>query len=243
LPADAAPAYLFVPALQPEGGRVTLADEPAHYLARVCRARVGDFASLTDGVGTVARAEVTALGSRVELVVRGVERRPRARRLDLWCGAPEGTRADWLVEKLAELGIAALQPIETSRATWDSFERRAARWRRLAEAALRQSRGAWALEIRAPLALEAALGAWDRMTRGVLADVLGKTGVAPRASGDCVGLVGPAEGLTGDERSRVLDAGFDPMRLSDNRLRSETAALAVACWWAGAVTDGATDGV
>jgi 16S rRNA (uracil1498-N3)-methyltransferase len=242
LRADAAPAFLFVPALEPEGGHVTLADEPAHYLARVCRAHVGDFASLTDGVGGVARAEVTALAPRVELVVRGVERRPRARRLELWCGAPEGTRADWLVEKLAELGIATLQPIETSRATWDSFERRAARWRRLAEAALRQSQGAWALEIRAPLALESALGARDRMTHGVLADALGKRGVVPRASGDCVGLIGPAAGLTAAERSRVLDAAFDPMRLSDNRLRCETAALAVACWWAGAVTGGAMEG-
>jgi 16S rRNA (uracil1498-N3)-methyltransferase len=242
LRADAAPAFLFVPALVPEGGRVTLADEPAHYLARVCRARVGDFTSLTDGAGGVARAEVTALAPRVELVVRGVERRPRARRLELWCGAPEGTRADWLVEKLAELGIAVLQPIETSRATWESFERRAARWRRLAEAALRQSQGAWALEIRAPLALEAALDGRDRTTQGVLADVLGERGVVPRTSGDCVGLIGPAAGLDADERSRVLDAGFDLMRLSDNRLRCETAALAVACWWAGTVTDGSREG-
>jgi len=241
LRADAAPAFLFVPTLQSEGGRVTLADEPAHYLARVCRARVGDFASLTDGVGGVARAEVTALAPRVELIVRDVERRARARRLELWCGAPEGTRADWLVEKLAELGIATLQPIETARATWESFERRAARWRRLAEAALRQSQGAWALEIRAPLALESALGARDRMTHAVLADSLGKSGVAPRTSGDCVGLIGPAAGFADDERSRVLDAGFDLMRLSDNRLRCETAALAVACWWAGAVTGGSPE--
>ena len=46
-----------------------------------------------------------------------------------------------------------------------------------------------------------------------------------------IGLIGPSGGLDDGEREAALSAGILPVRLSDGRLRTETAALAWAAWW------------
>src|SRR6266850_1930617 len=65
-PAEAAPSHLWVPELADPGGVVELSREESHYLVRVCRARVGDLASATDGRGALDRLRARALaGLRV----------------------------------------------------------------------------------------------------------------------------------------------------------------------------------
>lgn len=231
--ADAAPAFLWVPELAP--GRRRLEGEDSHYLVRVCRARAGDHVTLTDGRGGLARATVQATGSVVELEVGPLDRLDPARGAWILCGAPEEGRADWLVEKLGELGVSVFQPIESERVSWRSAEARIERWRRLAVAALRQSRRRFLLEVRTPLPLERAVAELPEEARCWLADSKGKP--VPEALGSRVGLeaavVGPAPGITAHERAMLLEAGFEAICLSGGRLRTETAALAWAAWWAG----------
>src|SRR5262245_20855805 len=139
-PAEAAPAWLWISELPPAGQEFTLARDDAHYVTRVCRAAAGETLTATDGRGGIAR--LTAISARGEVRVRvtRLERAPETGIAGVACGAPEGQRADWLVEKLAELGVRLLQPIDAERAAWEKFERRVERWSRLATAALRQSR-------------------------------------------------------------------------------------------------------
>jgi len=233
LPADAAPSHVFAAELGGPGARLTLDDDESHYLSRVCRVRAGERTTLTDGRGSLAQAVLISVGRRVEVEIESLERLRRERRAEVWCGAPEGQRADWLIEKLAELGIDALQPIDCARAGWESFERRVERWRRLALAALRQSRGAWRMEVRSPIRMAAGAGSLAPGTLRFLADAEGAGPPAsPGPGSSTVGLIGPAEGLEPEERRWALDSGFQPMKLGSNRLRCETAALAWAAWWA-----------
>jgi 16S rRNA U1498 N3-methylase RsmE len=44
--------------------------------------------------------------------------------------------------------------------------------------------------------------------------------------------VGPAAGFEDEEWALLKVSGFEPIGLSWNRLRTETAALAWASWWA-----------
>jgi 16S rRNA (uracil1498-N3)-methyltransferase len=151
----------------------------------------------------------------------------------LWCGAPEGDRADWLIEKLAELGLGAFLPVETARTRWEIAPRRAERWARLARAALQQSCGAWLLDMRTPVPLEVALAeppadiAW-------LADPAGDRASGGDAGGAWVGITGPSSGFTDRERDSMIARGLTPISLGGRRLRTETAALALTVLWTAA---------
>lgn len=228
--ADAAPSYVFVPGLAAAGDEIAFGGEEAHYLRRVVRVRAGERVTATDGEGLVADLRVLEAGEacRAAVVARRVE--PRAATLELWCGAPEGDRADWLVEKLAELGVAVLRLVDAERASWERAARRAERWERLAVAALRQSRSAYRLRVIPPAALEGALAAAGSPAPGWLADPAGEPLRAGLAGAGAHGraAVGPSGGFSDAERKQLEDNGFIPTRLTGTRLRTETAALAIA---------------
>ncbi len=232
--AEAVPSFLWVEALPAAGRRLALGAENSHYLSRVCRARPGGQVTLTDGRGGLARARLVEVGARTVAEVEAVEWAQALRRATLLCGAPEGERADWMVEKLAELGIGVLQPIECQRATWTRWESKLRRWRRLATAALRQSHRRFLLEIRPPATLCAAVAALSEGSRRLVADAGGEPAARVRVpgDGDSVGAIGPAAGLIEAERASLVAAGFEPIALADGRLRTETAAIAWAVWWA-----------
>lgn len=221
---------MLVPELPEPGGRVVLSEDESHYVARVCRAREGDRIQATDGRGALATLALGSIGRAVEAEVESRDVESRAQRAWVWCGAPEGDRADWLVEKLAELGVEAWQPVATERGPWKWGDRAGDRWRRLAVAGLRQSRRRFLLEVREPAPLESLLETLPPSTRW-LGEPSGAKPPEHSGLGLAVGMIGPAGGLTDLERRRLEGQGFAPLRLSDGRLRTETAALAWASWW------------
>lgn len=233
----ATPSLLYAPDLGASGSVLRLAPEEAHYVARVCRARAGDIVEATDGRGSLARLRLTSVGATVSAEVVAVERIERKRRAWLWCGAPERGRADWIVEKLAELGVERFQPLECEGAAWPPGAARSERWKRLAVAALRQSRRAFLLEIRPPVTVEEAIATMERPAVCRVGDPDGRPagagpGPAARSAALEIGAIGPSGGFGANERARLEAAGFVPTRLADARLRTETAAVSLAAWWA-----------
>lgn len=220
------------------GARLVLPEDQSHYLTRVCRARTGDRVSATDGRGALATLRILEGGRAAKLEVERWERIERAREAWVLCGPPEGERGDWMVEKLAELGVAVLQPVDCERADWERLKGRAERWRRLTVAALRQSRRRFLLEVREPLPLAEALEGLGEGGARWLGDAAGPPGttITPAGSGRSIGLLGPAPGLSDREREAVAGHGFVAICLSDGRLRTETAALAWASWWSAAAS-------
>jgi len=232
--ADAAPALLYLPELPAVGACVALESAESHYVARVCRARAGERLEATDGRGGRATLRVVDPRGEVRVEVERIEHEPPGRPAWMLCGAPEGERGDWLIEKLAELGISRFVPVETARGAWRRAAGRRERWERLAVAALRQSRRLHRMEIVEPLPLEQALGELPAGGERWLAEAAGEWTAPPGRAADRagIGLVGPSGGLDDEERGRAIEAGFVPLRLSEARLRTETAALAWAAWWA-----------
>ncbi len=230
--ADAAPSFLYLPELAQCRGTVELEGDEARYLSRVVRAREGERVTATDGQGRLATLLVVR--SRPEVVVEVEEVRdvPAPAVSRLLCGAPEGDRGDWMVEKLAELGVTELVPVDGVRVRWPE-PLRTDRWERLAVAALRQSRSAWRMRLAPVVGLRAAvesLGAGERW----LADPAGTPigGVPCGAETAVTGAVGPSSGFSDDERNLLQSHGFVPVALAATRLRTETAALAIAAHWA-----------
>lgn len=235
MPADAAPSLLLVEELPGVGRRLTLPEDETHYLTRVCRARSGDRVSATNGRGALATLRMVDAGRKATLEVETLSHAEPTRVAWVLAGPPEGERGDWMVEKLAELGVSVFQPIDCERGGWERMKGRAERWRRLAIAALRQSRRRFLVEIRGPLTIRDALTALPPGGGRWLGDAAGSpaASVRPPAEGIAVGLIGPSAGLAEAERALVAEAGFAPICFSDSRLRTETAAMAWAGWWSG----------
>lgn len=235
MPADAVPSWLWVESLGDPGNSFELPEDEAHHLVRVCRARAGEAVTVTDGRGGVGRARVLEIAPRVRLELESREAQRREREAVVLCGAPEGSRADWLVEKLAELGVSTLQPIQCERGVWPDSAARLARLDRLAMAALRQSRRAFRMEILAPSRLSQALAGIAQPSSLWCCDPAGTRAgeVEATPKGFSFGVIGPSSGLTPAEESLLLDRGARRICLSDGRLRTETAAVAWAVWWAG----------
>ncbi len=250
MPADAAPAFLYLPDLDPGPGTIVLPPDEAHYVARVCRARAGDRVTATDGNGLRATLELDRVEPTAAARVIAIEHTPRGDPAWLLCGAPDAGRADWMVEKLAELGVARFQPIDCARRAWQGV--RVARWERLAIAALRQSQRTWKMTVAEPLALDrvladlpdsgtrwlaAADGApWRRVPVETPSPDAAAAPPPPEFehSGVSVAAVGPGPGFSPAEFAALEAARFQPVRLADGRLRTETAAIAWACAWAAA---------
>lgn len=230
--ADAAPSFVLLAERPSLGGRLVLDGEEGRYLARVVRVRDGERVTATDGAGALATLRVERSRPEVEVVVEAVVEVAPPAACRLWCGAPEGDRGDWTIEKAAELGVTEFVPLDTARTQWGD-PGRSARWERLAVAALRQSRSAWLMRVAPVTPLAAALAAVGEGARW-LADPAGRPAHAV-ALGEAVGVtgaVGPSTGFSDDERKSLLACGFESVALAPARLRAETAALALAAHWA-----------
>ena len=239
MPAEATPSFVLVPELPATGARLTLPEDESRYVTRVCRARTGDRVTATDGQGTLAALRILAVGPRAVAEVESRERRHPERTAWVLAGAPQGERGDWMVEKLAELGVGLFQPLDCERGRWERMKGRTERWRRLAIAALRQSRRRFLLEVRSPVPIAEGLETLPAGSRRWLGDAAGTSAAmsAPPDAGIAVGVIGPPAGLVAGERARLAELSFLPIALSDSRLRTETAAMAWACWWSGAGRD------
>ena len=219
--------------------------------AKTLRLKPGGEVELCDGRGGVQAAQVLEAG-RGRALVRGhgpVARTPWTGprfRVAAALGSLQGGRAEFLVEKAAELGAEAVLPLLTSRSD-DVRAGRVERLRRVALSASKQSLRLHHLEVAepatvaevtgmiqggsegatspSPLALLAAQGAPPLAT---YAEVLRPLSCeTPGRSAPAFLLVGPEGDFTDDEVALFAQAGALPVGLGHLRLRVETAALAL----------------
>jgi 16S rRNA (uracil1498-N3)-methyltransferase len=151
---------------------------------------------------------------------------------------PANERMDLLVEKLTELGVAAIQPLVSERSVLRPAGERAVRkrehWQAIAASACEQCGRTRLPRIEPIRALDAWLGGlldgtlesrWLLSLRGAdpLSAHLGAQ--PPRA---LVALSGPEGGFTAAEEIAALDRGFVAISLGTRILRADTAPLALA---------------
>ena len=202
-------------------GRREQVDETQRHHLRVRRAGAGDRVALRDGAGLVGTGRLALEGKELVLEVEAVERRPRP---------GDRERFAWVVEKAVELGATAVVPLETERTAGVATRLRdqhLAKLRRQALEAVKQCGAAWALEVEPPVPLAEFAGR-PRTGLGWLADAEGAPPPPTLDGAPVTVVIGPEGGLSTDERSTLLRAGFRPMALAPHTLRFETAALAAA---------------
>ena len=215
--------------------RVTLEGPEAHHLLHVMRAKVGERVTLFDGSGAEFDAEIV-MCNRADVEVRVDARRDVDRELkfDLVVGVslPKGDRQKWLVEKLTELGVAELVPLETERGVAQSTDSALERLERSVIEAAKQCGRNRLMRVAKPQAWAewACAEEVESNTRRFIAHPDGVSIAtldlaAPRATRLAIGSEG---GFTSAEVSTAVAAGWQSVNLGERILRVETAAVALA---------------
>lgn len=210
----------------------TLTGDEAVHCARVLRGKAGDLIEIFDGAGRWASAEIiSASKSQIELALGDIQHAPiPAVRMVLAQAVLKGKAMDWLIQKAVELGVSKIQPLITEHAVVKPAEAKAEKWQRAALEACKQCGQRYLPEVSEPLILGEYLagGVPGLKIVASLAEPRKRLGdmVAESAPTSAVSyLVGPEGDFSSAELEAVIQAGFDPVDLGPQVLRSETAAL------------------
>jgi 16S rRNA (uracil1498-N3)-methyltransferase len=219
-------------------GRLTIGGSEVHHALHVLRMKVGDSVELFDGQGNEADARIVE-ASRDEITVQIESCRkqsPPRLRLTIAAACPKGERADWMIEKCAEIGVHSFQPLECSRSQVTPGDGKIERWRRKADEAAKQSGGATVMDIQSPAKLDQLVGETQTPIR-FYADPSSRALPVLRVLDSCGELshgstvilfIGPEGGWTAEERAAFEQHGVRPISLGEATLRVETAAIAIA---------------
>ncbi|MGH9579806.1 MAG: RsmE family RNA methyltransferase, partial [Terriglobales bacterium] len=201
-------------------------------LARVLRARPGQEFDVVAGE-RVRRGRVASVGERrVEFDLGEEVPVVESPEVVLLLAIYKFDRMEWAIEKLTELGVARMVPVQARRTDARlaaSAEKRVERWRRIARQAGQQARRARDPEISPPQPLASAL-ATAADARIVLAETEQRQSL-PAALRDYAGgavalAVGPEGGWSEEEIRQFVAAGWRTASLGAGILRAETAAIA-----------------
>jgi 16S rRNA (uracil1498-N3)-methyltransferase len=243
-------------------GPVEVEGPEAHHLAAVCRVRPGDVVCLFNGDGHEYPARVlSAQRRRVTMAV--LSRASPARELpfpvEVAAPLPRGDRAQFLLEKLTELGVATFVPVQTRRSVVQPREAKLEKLQRHVIEASKQCGRNVLLQVR-PLAdwdtycrsgssaavkvvahpqaedtLDAAAGVppSDGLDRRPPESGTPAAADVPPLPGGVALAVGPEGGFTDEEVAAARAAGWRVVGLGPRILRVETAALVLAAWASG----------
>ena len=194
-----------------------LADADLHHFRRVLRVADGAAIAIGDGNG---RWRAATFAPAPEPTGPIHEEPPSPDPVTVAFAPVKGTKPEWVVQKLTELGVDRIVPVITERTVvrWGG-DRKRSRQDRLASAAREaclQCRRVRRPVIDEPMALGAFLGAEPS---AVVADPDG----GPPSGGDRIVVVGPEGGFTADEI-----AARRTVRLPGHVLRAETAVVVAA---------------
>jgi 16S rRNA (uracil1498-N3)-methyltransferase len=190
-----------------------LSPEESRHAVKALRLAPGDRVTVFDPHETWSGEIESAAG---KVTIRLLEKLPAPAipRVIVAAAAPKGARLDWMIEKLAELGVAEFIPVRFTRSVVEPGEGKRKRLEKIALAAAKQS-GAPVMKI-AP----------DMTVARLPADAwLASPGSAerPPAGGGCI-VVGPEGGLTAEEEAQFTRR----FSLGPTILRIETAAVVAA---------------
>jgi 16S rRNA (uracil1498-N3)-methyltransferase len=211
--------------------RAVLAGAEAHHFLYVMRAREGTRATLFDGSGWEFDAVVERTGrSEIELAIVGRREIDREAPIAVTLGValPKGDRQKWLVEKVVELGVARLVPLETERGVAQPVENALKRLRRAVIEASKQCGRNRLMEIAEPRAWQAFLAESAPAACRLVAHPRQEPWRGPLPMESAVLAIGPEGGFTDEELALAIAGQWQPVDLGPRILRVETAAIALA---------------
>jgi len=225
-----------------DGGLAVLGGDEAHHFSRVMRGKIGDEIVLFDGSGFSYRSRIESI-HKDSVIAKIVETIPDTiespLRLTVATALPKGERQRFLIEKLAELGVARLVPLRLERSVARSDAAVAKRLRRHIIEAAKQCGRNVLMEITDEMPLDELnefLNGCGEVKKFLLHPAaLGEVGqttprnvLSGKLPNQIAVLIGPEGSFTDQEITVALQSGFQPLDLGARILRTETACIAAA---------------
>jgi 16S rRNA (uracil1498-N3)-methyltransferase len=230
------PRRFYVPRDSIQDGVAYLPADQSHHLRDVLRISTGTTVEIFDGEGDGYIGEVVLDGSDVAVHhLRPLEARKTHIPLILAAALVKPAKFEWMLEKVTELGVQTIVPLNTHRSDIrvppDRIGQRCERWNRIVREASKQCGRFSTPAVREPqeyasflqgrdfpgfsklLFYEKAPGLWRPETAGDL-------------SGGAVLCIGPEGGWEDFEVESAARSGFGVFGLGHWTLRTETAAIA-----------------
>ncbi len=229
----------FAPPASFDQSTVILSLEETRHLRDVLRLRVGDEASVFDGVGHEFECRIDTISKKdsVLSVVREVAPASSESPLELTIAAAilPGEKFEITVQKAVELGVRNFQPLYTIRCEVKpgGSRSRLERWEKIALESAKQSGRATLMKIAEPVALN------DFFVRHsiprskdeslIFFSERDGTGFAEIKAGKKITAVfGPKGGWDDSELASAKQAGFAVITFGGRIMRAETAAIAMS---------------
>jgi 16S rRNA (uracil1498-N3)-methyltransferase len=225
----------YCPPEKISAGSVLIDGEEFSHLIHVMRKKIGDEIGVVDGEGTlheVTLEEVREKQARGKITATSRNHLEPTTRLTLAVGILKNpSRFDFLVEKVTELGVKEIIPLETDRTI--PSHAKTDRWQKLALAAMKQCGRAYLPRVRELTPLARVRDDFDKFDRTLVAHEQVESTVSLRTvAGDgrssILVLVGPEGGFSEEEIQMCVSMGCTAFSLGQRRLRTETAAITVA---------------
>ena len=230
-------ARFFAPKECWKDGAVELPSAEARHATQVLRLGAGDKIEIFDGMGRTARAELTDVSKNRALAhIVSEERVARVEPgIHLIVALIKGERFDWLLQKATELGAASIRPVTAARSVvrldGKDVGKRRDKWVQTSVEAAKQCGHVVLPEIFPVMSPSEAFRSAPEGLRGI-------PSLHPRGKllneffatvpvSNVAFAIGPEGDWTNKEITDATAAGFVPLDLGANVLRSETAALHV----------------
>ncbi|WP_297073389.1 16S rRNA (uracil(1498)-N(3))-methyltransferase [uncultured Duncaniella sp.] len=208
-----------------------LPESDSHHAVKVLRMREGDELQVIDGRGTAYTcrlADAHRKHAAVEIISSTPMPLPWTQQLAVAVAPTKHLdRMEWLVEKMTEVGVNTIIPLLCERS--ERREIKTERLEKIAVSAMKQSLKATLPTIMPMTPLRELIKIMPDAQRVVAYcdPSIPRVDFAQtyEAGRDTLILIGPEGDFSPSEIKMTLDAGFRPVTLGSNRLRTETAAL------------------
>jgi len=241
--------HRFLVSNLPDAGSVELPENEAHHASRALRCSVNDAIVLFDGIGNEAQATIRSIDKRgVIASIDSTHFAPRDHndRLHFAVALPKGDRQRSTIEKLVELGVDSLSPLETARSVAVVNESNSERLERYVVEACKQCRRNRLMRIHPTISIHKIASLHNDTNIWILhpESIDRESFSIPKANelacklkaNRLLFLVGPEGGFTDEEVRIAVSQGARLLSLGERIQRVETAVSTAAvlgsCWLA-----------
>lgn len=223
--------YFYEENILGSDGLFELSQETSHHCVRVLRMQKGDEILLTNGKGELFNAIFETAGKKHSLV-KIIDRQqfpPSGKKISIAISSIKNAgRMEWFLEKATEIGINDIRFLLCERTERSYFK--ADRFKNIITGALIQSRQVFLPRLHEPenynLVIEK-----EGYEQKLIAHCLPgeKTSISAITGASTVQiLIGPEGDFSPAEVEIAMQAGYLPVSIGNNRLRTETAGLVAA---------------
>jgi 16S rRNA (uracil1498-N3)-methyltransferase len=215
-------------------GDIIISKQEAHHLRDVLRLRDGATVQVFDDGGRVGTATLRFDGQAVIAQVQSMVEVSNSKcQIVVASAMPKGNRADWMIEKLSELGVHTFIPLISERSVvLAEGKNKLERWRRIATEAAKQSHRSGVMHVEAVQPLAAVIqsavtqgSCWQLSTDAAATPIIN---LHPSMNKALTIFIGPEGDWSEDETAQFQKAEIPAVSLGKTILRIETAAVAAA---------------